>query len=234
LAFGNLVFGSGMNGTRIAIAVVAIGALAAGLTYLRKEAVTDSHRQARQLVLYYTLSRLEQPIVVVGDSITEASALPRTLCGHPLVNAGLNGASTSSDLATWLTAAFDGRRAAAILVALGTNDALLERSRETFATDYAALLAGLAKVTDRLAVLGIPAIEVRGNVTAELQTKTMAQIDAFNAMLPALAARSGVTFAALPPMPTPHTIDGVHLDAAGYAVWDAAALKGVQAACSTQ
>ena len=219
-----------MNRTRIAIAALVIGALVAGLACFRKE--PDTHRQARQLVVYYTLSRTDQPIVIVGDSIAEASTLPRTLCGHPIVNAGLNGASTSSDLGAWLIAAFDGRRAAAILVALGTNDALKGRSRETFEADDTALLSGLAKVTDHLAVLGIPSIEARGNVTAELQTRTMAQIDAFNALLPALAVKSGATFVALPPMPTPHTIDGVHLDAAGYAVWDAAVLKGVSGACS--
>ncbi|MGA2058303.1 MAG: SGNH/GDSL hydrolase family protein, partial [Bradyrhizobium sp.] len=91
-----------MNGTRLAIAVLGIGALLAGASYLRKETVADSHRQARQLVVHYTLSRLDQPIVIVGDSLTEASTLPRTYCGHPVIDAGLNGASTSSDLGTWL------------------------------------------------------------------------------------------------------------------------------------
>jgi hypothetical protein len=221
-----------MNGTRLAIAVLGIGALLAGVSYLRKETVADSHRQARQLVVHYTLSRVDQPIVIVGDSLTEASTLPRTYCGHPVIDAGLNGASTSSDLGTWLIEALDGRRASAILVALGTNDALLEHSAQDFETSYAALLAQLAKVTDHLAVLGIPAIEVRGRVSAELQKQAMGRIDAFNALLPALAGKSGASFVALPPMPAPHTIDGVHLDAAGYAVWDDAVLKGASGACS--
>ncbi|MGA2058181.1 MAG: SGNH/GDSL hydrolase family protein, partial [Bradyrhizobium sp.] len=133
---------------------------------------------------------------------------------------------------TWLIEALDGRRAGAILVALGTNDALLEHSGQDFETSYAALLAQLAKVTDHLAVLGIPAIEVRGRVSAELQKQAMGRIDAFNALLPALAGKSGASFVALPPMPAPHTIDGVHLDAAGYAVWDDAVLKGASGACS--
>jgi hypothetical protein len=222
-----------MNGARLAIAVLAIGALAAGASYFRKEAVADSHRQARQLIVHYTLSRLDQPIIVVGDSLAEASTLPRTYCGHPVVNAGLNGASTSSDLGSWLIEALDGRRAAAVLVALGTNDALLKHSMRDFETSYVALLTQLAKATDHLAVLGIPSIEVRGRVTPELQSETMGRIDAFNALLPALAGKSSAAFAALPPMPAPHTIDGVHLDAAGYAVWDDAVLKGVRGACST-
>ena len=232
-----MVLAGDMNKARIglvsALAVLAIGVLAAGWSYLGKDAAAESHRYARQIILYYTLSRAEQPIIVVGDSLTEASTLPRTLCGHAVVNAGLNGASTASDLGTWLTAALDGRRAAAILVALGTNDALLKHSMRDFETSYVALLTQLAKATDHLAVLGIPSIEVRGRVTPELQSETMGRIDAFNALLPALAGKSSAAFVALPPMPAPHTIDGVHLDAAGYAVWDDAVLKGVRGACST-
>jgi lysophospholipase L1-like esterase len=222
-----------MNGAGIGIAVLAIGALAAALSYLKKEAVADSHRRARQIILYYTLSRIDQPIIIIGDSLTEASTLPRAVCGHPIINAGLDGASTASDLGSWLIDALDGHRAAAVLVAIGTNDALLKHSMQDFEASYAALLTQLAGVTDHVVALGIPAVEVRGRMTAELQAEAMKGIDAFNAVLPALAAKGGVAFIPLPPMPTPHTIDGVHLDAAGYAVWDTAVLKGVASACST-
>ena len=201
-----------MSRACIAIAVLLIGAIAVGYSFLRKAAVADSHRGARQLVLRYTLSRVSDPIIILGDSLSEASTLPRILCGHPLVNAGLNGASTGSELGAWLLAELDGKRAAAIIVALGTNDALLGRSATSFETDYSSLLAELAKVTGHLAVLGIPAIEIRGNVTAEIANSAMSRIDGFNAVLPALAVKSGASFVVLPPMPTPHTIDGVHLD----------------------
>src|ERR1700742_3226825 len=192
-----------MNTARLATAVLAIGALTAGASYWRKGAVADSHRQARELVLRYTLSRLNQPSVILGDSITEASTLPRSFCGHAVVNAGLNGASSYSDLGTWLLEALDGKRAAAILIALGTNDALVGHSAQVFETNITSLLAKLASAADHLAVLGIPAIEVRGNVKAELQKEAMGRIDAFNAMLPALAAKGGATFVALPEMPVP-------------------------------
>lgn len=220
-----------MKRAYLAPAVLAIGALVAGASHLRKEVVADSHRQARQYVLHYTLSRSDQPVVIVGDSITEASTLPRTFCGHAIVNAGVNGASTSSDLGTWLLEALNGRRAVAILVALGTNDALQGREQAEFEADYRSLLAQLKGATDYLAVLGIPSIEVRGRMPVEYHAETMKRIDAFNAKLPALASASGAMFVALPPMPEPHTIDGVHLDGAGYAVWDAAVLKSVAGAC---
>jgi lysophospholipase L1-like esterase len=223
-----------MNRARLGLAVLAIGALVAGISYFRKDAKADSHRYARQLILYYTLSRAEQPILVVGDSLTEASTLPRSLCGHSIVNAGLNGASTKSDLGPWLTDVLEGKRVAGIVVALGTNDALLGHSAETFAANYAKLLDELAKVTDHLAVLGIPAIEVRRWMTAELRDEAMRRVDAFNAMLPELAAKGGASFVPLPVMPAPYSIDGVHLDAKGYAVWDEAVLKGASSACRPQ
>jgi len=133
---------------------------------------------------------------------------------------------------TWLIEALDGRRATAVLVSLGTNDALQGRKQEEFEANYGSLLSQLRGATDHLAVLGIPAIEVRGRMPPDYQAETMKRIDAFNAALPALAEKGGATFAALPPMPAPHTIDGVHLDAAGYALWDDAVLKGVSTACA--
>ncbi|MGC1554909.1 MAG: SGNH/GDSL hydrolase family protein [Bradyrhizobium sp.] len=212
-----------------ALAALAIGALAVGAS----DAATESHRLARQVILHYTFSRTEQPIIVLGDSITEASTLPRSLCDHAVVNAGLDGASTVSDLGTWLLEGLNGRRAAAILIALGTNDALQGRKQEEFKANYGSLLAQLRGATDHLVVLGIPSVEVRGRMPPDYQAETMKRIDVFNAALPALAEKSGATFAALPPMPAPHTIDGIHLDAAGYAVWEDAVLKGVRGACST-
>ncbi|MGZ5875738.1 MAG: SGNH/GDSL hydrolase family protein [Bradyrhizobium sp.] len=222
-----------MNRARIGLAVLLIGALAAGFSFFRKEAIADSHRQARQLILYYTLSRVDNPIILLGDSITEASTLPRTLCGHPIVNAGLNSSSTASDLGTWLIEALDGKRAASIVVSLGTNDALQARSTPAFEASYAALLAQLSKVTDHLAVLAIPEIDVHRRMTAERKAEAMRGINDFNAVLPVLAGKGGATFIALPPMPAPHTIDGVHLNASGYSAWDEAIIGGVSTICSS-
>jgi lysophospholipase L1-like esterase len=220
-----------MNGARIGLAVLLMAALATAFSFYRKEAIADSHRQARQLVLHYTLSRVDNPIIILGDSITEASTLPRELCGHPIVNAGLNGASTASDLGTWLAEALDGR-AAGIVVALGTNDAFKAASAQSFEANYAALLGLLSQVTGHLAVLAIPGIDVRGRMTAEMQAEAMGRIDGFNAVLPALAAKAGAVFIPLPPMQVPHTIDGVHLNATGYAAWDKAVLAGVSTICA--
>ena len=224
-----------MNRTRIGLAVLLIGAAAVGFSYVRKQSISDSHRQTRQIILYYTLSRMDNPIIIVGDSIVEASTLPRELCGHAIVNAGLDGASTTSDLGTWLIDVLDGKPAAAIVVSLGTNDALgAARSRPQFEANYSALLAKLSKATARVIVLAIPSIDVLRRVTSEMQTEAMRRINDYNSALPELSAESGATFVALPPMPTPHTIDGVHLSAAGYQVWGQAVLQGASALCGSK
>ena len=221
-----------MNLTRLSIAVLVVGVLLAAYSFLRKEAPIETHRHTRQVILHYTFSRSERPIIVLGDSITEASTLPRSVCNRALVNAGLDGASTVSDLGNWLNDVLDGRRAATILVALGTNDALQGRDQKEFEANYTSLLDKLKGSADHLVVLGIPSVEVRGRMPADYQAATMRRIDAFNAALPGLAEKAGAAFAPLPPMGAPHTIDGIHLDAAGYAVWDAAVLKGASGACS--
>ena len=145
-----------MTMTRIGLAVLLIGAVAFGLSYVRKQYISASHRKNRQDVLSLTLSRMDKPIIILGDSIVEASTLPRELCGHAIINAGLNGASTTSDLGTWLIDVLEGKPAAAIVVSLGTNDALKARSRPEFEANYSALLAQLSKATAHVIGLSYP------------------------------------------------------------------------------
>jgi lysophospholipase L1-like esterase len=220
---------------RIGLIALAVGvcSIAAILLTRTHNAPAADHRRERQQVLYYTLSRIDDPIIVLGDSIVESSTLPRSACGHAIVNAGLNGASTASDLGTWLAAALADKRAAAIIVALGTNDALTSApSEKAFEERYAALLGELSGLTKHLAVLAIPAVETRERVTAQMQKEIMASIDRLNAVLPDVAKRANATFLPLPEMPSPHTIDGVHLDAGGYRVWDKAIMGGAASVCS--
>jgi lysophospholipase L1-like esterase len=223
-----------MNRTRIGLAIVVLGALAIILSWPRREVSPDSHRLARQQILHYTLSGVEDPIIVLGDSIVEASTLPRTLCGHAVVNAGLSGASTGSDLGSWLSGALARKRAGSIVVALGTNDALGSVGQQVFETRYGALLAQLSALASHLVVMTIPAVEARNNVTVERRDAAIAAINGYNASLPALAKSGGATLVALSAMSEPHTLDGVHLNSSGYAVWDAALLQGAASICNSK
>jgi len=219
----------------LGFAVLAIGAVSVATSIAKKQAVAESHRRSRQTILYYTLSRIDNPIIVLGDSIVEASTLPRELCGHAIVNAGLDGASTTSELGGWLLDALDGKTAAAIVIALGINDALgAARDLPQFEANYGSLVATLSKATAHVIMLGIPPLDASSRLPVLTRTKATPLIDSYNAALPALAVRSGTTFAALPPLPTPHTIDGVHLSAAGYELWNEAILKGASVSCGSK
>jgi lysophospholipase L1-like esterase len=225
--------GTHLNWKRFSLVVLAACALAAVLAWAKTRESVDEHRRARQLVLYYTLGRINDPVIVIGDSIVEASTLPRSICGHAIVNAGLNGASTASDLGNWLAPALDGKRAALIVVSLGTNDALTSApsSEQTFADRYGALLALLSKLTPRLAVLQIPPVEARDRMTVKMQDEARGTINIYNSVLPGLAGRNGAIFVALPAMPEAHTIDGVHLNAEGYQAWDKAVMQAAATVC---
>ncbi|MGY3550393.1 lysophospholipase L1-like esterase [Bradyrhizobium sp. USDA 4472] len=224
-----------MNRMILGFAVLAIGALSIVTSIVKKQAFAESHRRSRQNILYYTLSRTDNPIIVLGDSIVEASTLPRELCGHAIINAGLEGASTTSDLGGWLMDVLDGKPAAAIVIALGINDALgAARDLQQFEANYSSLVATLSKATAHVITLGITPLDASPRLSAETQTKAAPLIDSYNAALPALAVRRGATFAALPPLPTPHTIDGVHLNAAGYQLWNKAVVKGASVSCDSK
>jgi lysophospholipase L1-like esterase len=165
--------------------------------------------------------------VVLGDSIVEASTLPPSLCGHPIVNAGIGGASTASDLGSVLARSLGGKQAALVIVALGTNDAAVPFSVAQYSSNYRALLTALAALTPRRAVLAIPPPEAGLEESGKVSTSV---VDSYNAALPALAKEAGAQFIPLPDMPERHTIDGIHLNAAGYVVWDRAVSAGIEAA----
>src|SRR6267142_3157678 len=121
-----------VNWTHVGLIILAMGTAAVCLTWARKADVIDEHRHVRQLILHYTLSRTEDPVIVLGDSIVEASTLPRSVCGHAIVNAGIGGASTVSGLGSMLSLSLGGKRAALVVVSLGTNDAAIPHSVERY------------------------------------------------------------------------------------------------------
>jgi lysophospholipase L1-like esterase len=64
----------------------------------------------------------------------------------------------------------------------------------------------------------------------EAKKLSPATIDSYNAILPELAEEARAAFIPLPAMPERHTLDGIHLNAAGYEIWDKAILHGIESA----
>ena len=221
---------------RLGFVLFAVVAAAAATFVLARRFAAPSggdHRAVRQLVVHYTLARVDDPIIVLGDSIVEAATLPASACGHPIVNAGLGGAGTRSDLAGWLKPALADRRPFAIIVSLGVNDALTAKpdSPAVFADRYEALLRELAKLTPRIFIVEFPPVEARGPFTPAMEKAAMATITGYRAALPELARRTGATLLPLPAMEPPFTLEGIHLNAAGYRSWDKAIQNGTELAC---
>jgi lysophospholipase L1-like esterase len=187
--------------------------------------VLDTHGPNRQRIIASTLARFDDAIVVLGDSIVEASTLPRALCGHAIINAGIAGASTASKLGSMLGQALAGRPAALIVVSLGTNDALVSHSVTQYRSNYLGLLTELEALTARRVVAAIPPPE-----SGKALEVSAAVIEGYNAVLPGLAEEARAAFIPLPTMPKPHTLDGIHLNGAAYEVWDQAILTGIKTA----
>jgi hypothetical protein len=129
-----------MNWTRVAL----VGCMAAlgWAAWPKRPVIIETHGPMRALIISSTLARFDDPIVILGDSIVEASTLPRSSCGHAIVNAGVGGTTTSSGLGAMLKASLGGKRAALIVVSLGTNDAAIPRSVAQYLSNYRALLTG--------------------------------------------------------------------------------------------
>jgi hypothetical protein len=215
-----------MNWTRLGLVGLPLAATVGFFCGSQRGTIIDTHTQGRQFVIQSTLERFPDPIVVLGDSIVEGSTLPRSLCGHAIINAGIGGASTTSDLGTILAKSLGDKRVALIVISLGTNDAAVPRSKQAFRANYNALLKQISTLAPRRIVMAIPSVEGNDAISAT--------INDYNSILPDIAKEGDATFAALPVMPEPHTIDGVHLNAAGYEVWDEAVLHGAATICSSR
>lgn len=214
------------------VPIIAFIIVAAGFAlWPRPERIIETHFQNRQFVTRLTLARTDNPVVILGDSIVEASTLPRSVCDHPIVNAGVSGATTGSNLGQMLTNALDGKRASLVVVSLGTNDAAERRSETEFSGSYRALLRQVSAQSRQVAALAVPPIEGETDRSASIK----GAIDSYNSVLPGIAKDTGATFIKLPAMPSRHTVDGVHLNADGYDVWNKAVLKGIEAMlCSSR
>jgi hypothetical protein len=140
-----------MSGTRIAL--VALVAALAWAAWPMQPVIFDTHRAVRQLVIRSTLARTDDAIVILGDSIVEASTMPRSLCGHAIINAGIGSASTASNLGSMLAESLGNKQAALVVVSLGTNDAAIPHSVAQYQSNYRALLRKLAALTLRSVVL---------------------------------------------------------------------------------
>jgi lysophospholipase L1-like esterase len=197
---------------------------------IRVGTVGHEHSDVRQFVIAAHLARAKNPIVFLGDSITEAAVLPRAICGHPVVNAGIGGAGVD-DLLKVASSLLDGKSPVLVVVAIGTNDAYATPGREQgFSASYVKLLQTLSIITPKVVVANIPPVDPKGPLTVAAGVDP-SLIDRLNLALPKIAEDAGASLVdlnrAVSAKGAAETIDGVHLAPRAYDLWDAAMLAGI-------
>lgn len=70
-----------------------LAGISSDLVRLPSPSAGREHSEVRVAVIRSQLSRVEKPVIVMGDSIVEQALLPVSLCGHPVINAGIGGAN---------------------------------------------------------------------------------------------------------------------------------------------
>jgi lysophospholipase L1-like esterase len=189
------------------------------LDYSRLLSPADMGHARTDIRTYMINSHLLQaqvpPIVIVGDSITEAALLPSTICGYTVVNAG-GGGMTPDSYATLIKTKglLSGMAAHILVVALGTNNAQKLAPVVEFESSYRELLSLLKPHTEKLILAGIPPIE-NGSLA---QYFDLARVDEINATIEAIAEQQALRFIPLAASPMP-TRDGVHPSPIGYKLW---------------
>jgi lysophospholipase L1-like esterase len=165
---------------------------------------------------------------IVGDSITVA-APSQTLGGQKVLRVAYGGARIDGALTNLMPLMTD-RPPTALIIAIGVNDAQrgIEKSRDQLladvATNYRALLLRAKRLTPRVAVVLSPPVG-RGQPMGDI-IYDPALIVAINAIMQAVADELQIPVLALSALAgmdgfarPDTTLDGVHLSAAGYAIW---------------
>ena len=174
---------------------------------------------------------------MIGDSIT-AVAPDQVVCGRPVIRVAYGGAQIEDALQD-LMPLLVGSRPAALIIAIGVNDAQrrIAKTREQLLADvtigYRTLLRQAKALTPHVAVIqaspvgqGQPMGDVFFDPSLITAINGLIRDAATDAKVPVLAlaglaqsdgfARDGVT------------LDGAHLSPAGYAIWSAVAAQAWQ------
>jgi hypothetical protein len=160
------------------------------------------------------------PIIVFGDSIVRGATLPAALCGYPVVNAGVVGASVGY-FQRHAEELLGSTHPAMIILAVGINDASPMAARE-FQSSYRKVVASLSRVAP-IAVATIT--PVRDGTGSEGYDATL--IPSLNDAIRTTPNTKAVIDLNEPLSAANWTTDGIHLGSAGYDLWTNALIDGI-------
>ncbi|WAC49050.1 GDSL-type esterase/lipase family protein [Asticcacaulis sp. SL142] len=157
--------------------------------------------------------QMEAKTIVLGDSLTEFARL-NDLCGQPVLNAGVSGA-TIQDTAGWSDDVIaSSARPERLIFALGTNNA---KTYLVKAQPVEQTLSAYRTLITRYKGYDIAIATIPNIGAAAADRFDQAYIDRLNAGIRTLATETGATLIELGhPVPTR---DGVHLQPSAYSLW---------------
>jgi lysophospholipase L1-like esterase len=178
------------------------------------------HRRldVRLFAIRSQLAQADEPVIVIGDSITEGALLPSSICGHTVVNAGVGGMNAAGYLP--FAKQFLTKEAGLIVVALGTNDStIVSPEWSVVEPGYSDLLDLLAQHTHNLVIAGVPPFDMTGALAKGYFKPALG--DGNDAAIRGIAAKRKLSFVDLRNDISGMglTVDGIHLNAAGYTQW---------------
>lgn len=188
----------------------------------------------RGFMIHSQLAQTERPIILVGDSITEGALVPSSVCGHPVVNAGIGGMTVGSYFPIAQKLLVD-ETAEMIVIELGTNDSIIPAPTSGFEAAYSQLIDFLAPHTGKLVLSGLPPFDMNGSLAKTYfdqpsgdRNDASVRMIAGARSLPFIDLRKDLHGSNL-------TVDGVHLNAAGYDQWRVVVLAHIRSSlgCST-
>ena len=118
------------------------------VTLSEQHGVGANHTDIRTFAIKSKIAQVTEPVVVIGDSITEGALLPSYICGKAVINAGVGGADVGSYRSIAAQVLPAQQPVALIIVALGTNNSTRSSvAPDGFAASYNGLLDELAPHT---------------------------------------------------------------------------------------
>ncbi|SHH62068.1 SGNH/GDSL hydrolase family protein [Bradyrhizobium erythrophlei] len=194
---------------------------------VKKNAPPKVDPQRDMLNALTRMSDIRTPFVVIlGDSITQNARLPDSICGMPLINAGVGGSRASTFIP--FAEEMEARNISPFLVvlALGTNDTVLDY-RTNFASAYKLLIDSLPHSPIALATL--PPNDRSAPDAIRRNPSALSSVDQ---AIRDMAATRKAPLIDLGKIVGLKTHDGIHPTAATYPLWNKAIVDGIEGAMS--
>jgi lysophospholipase L1-like esterase len=178
--------------------------------------------ELRTFMIKSQIAQAKNPVIVMGDSITEAALLPSSICGHDVVNAGVGGMTVESfaPIAREVLPA----RADAIILALGINDSF----KGGALVNYGVLFDAVRDHADMIIVAGLAPLAPLGPLAKSYFDSNLAEQN--DTMIAQFAANRSLPFIDLhhEMQGDDLTVDGVHLNGGGYLQWTGAVVAKIR------